>query len=270
MPELPEVEGFKKYFEETALHQQVKAIEILDTKILTPDPDDFQKKLSQQHFQAAERLGKYLLVDLDQSGVLVIHFGMSGHLEHFTERKQAPRFSRLIFHLGNGYLAFVCPRKFGRIDWTESSEAFRKAKKLSTDARQMTYEEFYQNLYRRKAPIKSVLLDQKACAGVGNWIADEMLFQARIHPEERAHQLSDNQLEKLFEVMKSILELAISKEADYDLYPPIFMIHRRGWTAIPPDPCERTDCELETLHFKVGGRATYICAQCQILNESDS
>ena len=88
-------------------------------------------------------------------------------------------------------------------------------------------------LANRKSVIKSTLLDQKVAAGVGNWIADELLFQAKIHPEKRANELTSAEIMALQEAIQLVLRTAIEKEARYAHFPESFLIHARAWDASP-------------------------------------
>lgn len=262
MPELPEVESFKQYFDATTLGQKIKEIKIKDKKTIIPAEESLVAALEGQTFETSYRIGKYLLSQSSAGPWLMFHFGMTGYFQHGANSVPLPRFSRLVFYLENGYyLSYICPRKFGKIDLYESLEAFRQAKNLSDDALVISLEDFSKNIHKRKAAIKTVLLDQKVCAGIGNWIADEMLFHSKIHPEQKANTLTDELVEVLYLQMKDILDTALDKEADYNQYPDYYMIHRRGWTDLDTDTC--ATCKTPIDYFKVGGRATYICPNCQ-------
>jgi formamidopyrimidine-DNA glycosylase len=263
MPELPEVESYRRYFEATALHQTVREVEVLDAKIVKADPGYLRQQLINQTFTRTDRIGKYLFVHLSSGRVLLLHFGMTGELAHYAPSAGPPRFTRVRFGLGNGYhLAFVDPRKFGRIELGDSVAQFQAAKGLSADALGLPLADFSHALARRKAPIKSVLLDQAVAAGVGNWIADEMLFQARVHPLRQAAKLTEAEAAGLHQAMRHILELAVAHEAHYRDFPAYFLLHSRGWTDAPVAPCP--GCAGEVAKTVVGGRATYFCPQCQL------
>lgn len=261
MPELPEVERFRQYFEGTALHQKVAEVEITDAGVLTCTTEELKAVAEKHTFDKTERIGKYLFIETSAGKVLMIHFGMSGSLKYY--RDDPPRFGRVVFHLDNGFhLAFDCPRKFGRIDVADSVKAYQTKKKLSTDAYKMSWEEFEQNTSGRKGLIKPLLLNQKVAAGVGNWIADEILFQAKVHPETKANQLTKEELRLVYDKMRDILHTAVSYEANYNHYPKDYFIHRRGWTEQHTDNCP--NCGTEVHYQKVGGRATYLCEVCQV------
>ena len=89
----------------------------------------------------------------------------------------------------------------------------------------MTFEDFKKALLKRKTYIKPVLMDQSVTAGIGNWMADEIFYQARIHPEKKVKELSEGEIKLIFEVMKEVIETAIKEEATYRNFPKHYFIH---------------------------------------------
>ena len=275
MPELPEVEGYRQYLEATCLHQPIEAIDVEDTKLLTTDPITLAETLRGVSFTGTRRVGKNLFVFTDKPGVTVrMHFGMSGSLEYYHSSLDRPRHARIVFHFRGGFnLGFVCPRKFERVGLVADVDVFLRSKKIGKDALDLTVEELTAALANRKSVIKSTLLDQSVAAGVGNWIADELLFQACIHPEKPANELLATEIEALREAIQLVLLTAIEEEARYAHFPESFLIHARAWDASPyaePEQhllCPRCGSELEIK--RVGGRTTYFCSTCQKLGLED-
>ncbi|MCU0444420.1 MAG: DNA-formamidopyrimidine glycosylase [Microscillaceae bacterium] len=263
MPELPEVESFRRYFEATALGQKVVRLEINAPKIVQSPIAEVESALINHTLVSTDRIGKYLFVQTSANKTLMLHFGMTGELEYFRDIDLTPRFTRVLFWLENGFLAFTDPRKFGKLAVGNSIAEFQQAKKLSTDALTITLTEFAKNLGKRKMPIKSALLDQKVAAGVGNWIADEILFQAKIHPQTLVWQLTTEQIALMYQKMQAILRLAVQHEAYYRDFPRDYLIHSRGWTDEEPANCP--NCDSKIPHIYISGRASYYCEQCQNL-----
>jgi formamidopyrimidine-DNA glycosylase len=110
-------------------------------------------------------------------------------------------------------------------------------------------------------------MDQSTLAGLGNWIVDDVLFLAGVHPERIASSLSATETERIHAAIREVLLTAIEKEAVYSQFPPHFLIHAREWDTSPhTDPkahllCPR--CAQEVRKEYVGGRATYFCPACQ-------
>ena len=272
MPELPEVEIRRQYLETSSLHQTISHIEVEDKKLLTTDYSLLSNALMGQSFTGTQRVGKNLFVYTTQPGtILRMHFGMTGDLDYYHSSVNRPRFARIVFEFDNGYnLGFLCPRKFERIGLVDDIERFLTRKKIGDDALTISLPALSERIRSKKALIKPVLLDQSVVAGLGNWIVDEVLFQAFIHPEQRANTLTDAQLTKLHQSIYTVLETAIRYEATYRDFPANFLIHVREWDTSPYDDleahkfCPRCGTRIE--RSTVGGRTTFFCPKEQVLN----
>jgi formamidopyrimidine-DNA glycosylase len=268
MPELPEVETYRRFLEETSLFQSVTHLYVEDPKLLTTDYDTLNHALAGNQFTGTHRVGKNLFVRTRTAAVLLLHFGMTGSLAYFRDAEDTPRFARVIFSFDNGFkLGFLCPRKFERVGLTEDISAYLQSKKLGKDALEITPLDLSQTFSRKKAPVKPVLMDQSTLAGLGNWIVDDVLFLAGIHPERIASSLSAAETQHIHAAIREVLLTAIEKEAVYSQFPPHFLIHAREWDASPhADPkahlfCPRCGTDIQKNY--VGGRATYFCPSCQ-------
>ncbi|WP_247232535.1 DNA-formamidopyrimidine glycosylase [Telluribacter sp. SYSU D00476] len=269
MPELPEVEGYRRYLEATSLHQPIEDIEVEDTKLLTTEHALLLEALRGASFTGTRRVGKNLFVFTDRPGVILhMHFGMTGDLEYYHQSLDRPRHARIVIYFRGGYnLGFICPRKFERMGLVNDIETYLRDKKIGKDALELTVEDLAIVLAARKTAVKSALLDQQVAAGVGNWIADELLFQAGIHPEKQANQLSQQEVEALHRAIQEVLRTAIEREARYADFPPSYIIHARAWDTSPYEDAEQhrqcPRCHKPVAQSKVGGRTTYFCEQCQ-------
>ncbi|AII53472.1 DNA-formamidopyrimidine glycosylase [Hymenobacter sp. APR13] len=269
MPELPEVETYRRFLDDLVVDQTITALEVKDPKVLATDEDTLRRALTGRTVTRTSRLGKNCFLHLDDDRVLVLHFGMTGDVGAYRDEPDAPRFTRVALHLGSGLcVAFVDARKFGRIRLAEGVAQYQKAKKLGPDALDITAAQLQQALGTRKPMIKPLLLDQSITAGLGNWIVDEVLFQARIHPERRAHTLSTAEFEALHAAIQLVLSTAIRHEATYRYFPASFLIHAREWDdSATPGTNNHIYCprhpKIEIAKSYVGGRATYYCPRCQ-------
>jgi formamidopyrimidine-DNA glycosylase len=116
--------------------------------------------------------------------------------------------------------------------------------------------------------VKPLLLDQSLTAGLGNWIVDEVLFQAKIHPERLGNSLTEKETKALHEAIQLVLSTAIWHEANYRHFPASFLIHAREWDdSATPGSDAHTFCprhpRTKIDKGYVGGRATYTCPRCQ-------
>ncbi len=270
MPELPEVEIRRQYLETAALHQPISHLDVDDRKLLTTDYTTLSEALTGRSFVGTRRVGKNLFVYTDAPGIIVrMHFGMTGDLEYYHSSIARPRFARIVFHFVNGFnLGFLCPRKFERVGLVDDVDAYLVSKKIAPDGLVISPDELMARIRRKKALIKPVLLDQSIVAGLGNWIVDEVLFQAFIHPERIANTLTDDELLRIHAAIRLVLETAIYYEATYRDFPISFLIHVREWDSSPYDDleahkvCPRCGTPIE--RSTVGGRTTFFCPKEQV------
>jgi len=271
MPELPEVEIRRQYLETASLYQTISHIEVEDRKLLTTDYNTLVTALVGRQFTGTRRVGKNLFVLTDLPSVIVhMHFGMTGDLDYYHASLERPRFARIVFEFTNGFnLGFLCPRKFERIGLLDDIDAFLKRKKIGPDGLSISLPELTERVRRKKALIKPVLLDQRIVAGLGNWIVDEVLFQAYVNPEQRADTLTDNQMSKLHAAIQLVLETAVRYEATYRDFPKSFLIHVREWDDSPYDDLEAHKycprCKSRIERSTVGGRTTFFCPTEQVI-----
>ncbi|MHA1519182.1 MAG: Fpg/Nei family DNA glycosylase [Promethearchaeota archaeon] len=262
MPELPEVEAYRIFFEKNGLNQEILTVSIPDATVLRNiDPEIFIRSLNGLHFNSTHRHGKYLFATLSSDQVVMFHFGMTGDLHTGETASELHPHDRIIFEFfSHRYLAYSSQRKFGRVELWPSIEACLTKRKLGRDALEIKMEEFFEGISPSSRPIKSLLLDQKKVAGIGNLYADEALFQSRIHPLTMGSQLSSSQSLLLFQKFQKILHIAIENNANFGQFPLEFLIHTRN----PKGKCPR--CGTLLKHLKIGQRTTFFCPKCQIKN----
>ncbi|MFW9938771.1 MAG: Fpg/Nei family DNA glycosylase [Candidatus Thorarchaeota archaeon] len=257
MPELPEVEIFKKYLDSTSLKQKIMNVKVIDNRILDIDKSIFIKSIKGKKFENSTRHGKYLLINLKPK-YLMMHFGMTGDLEYYNKREVDPKYSKVIFLFDNGFnLAYISQRMFGKLNIFDSIEEFTKIKKLGPDAFLMSFEEFKNALKKRTAIMKNALLNQSIIAGIGNIYSDEILFKTKLHPKVKINSLSENKLKELFDVIKDVLNFGIEKQGDLSTYPNNFLIPHREKEAKCPT------CSTQIQRYEIAGRHGFFCPKCQ-------
>lgn len=260
MPELPEVQGYKEYIDSTSLHKTVIAFDCRDNRLLKQPLKDFENHLIGQKLIETHRIGKYLFLKTSGEKILVVHFGMTGRPNYYREKDDRPKFGHIVLTFENGFhFAFENKRKFGWWNLIDSIEDYKRDHNLSDDARDLTLATFKNSFRTRKTHIKKIILDQSIAAGVGNWMADDMLYQAKIHPEKKVQDLTDDDIKRIFDAMKNVIEVAIEYEAHYEDFPDYFFIHNRK----EGGKCFHTGAEIEKI--KVGGRSTYFSPKWQTL-----
>jgi formamidopyrimidine-DNA glycosylase len=259
MPELPDVEVFRRYVNSTSLHQNIESVEVRNGKILGGvSARKLQSTLKGRTFESTRRHGKNLFVGLDGDGWLLMHFGMTGRLKYFKDMDQDPPHDRFLISFENDYhLAFDCQRMFGKVDLIDDLEEFVREKKLGPDPLELDSPAFRERFEGRKGSVKSALMNQQVVAGVGNIYSDEILFQAHLYPGTRIERLDDAALEKLFQVTRRVLTTAIERGANPQELPDHFLLsHRREG-----EKCPRGNGEIRKI--RAAGRTAYYCPACQ-------
>lgn len=262
MPELPEVENYRKYLEGTSLHRPIAKVWIDDPKLIKPNKKKFTELVKNTSMVSTDRVGKYLFVNLDNGGCIVMHFGLTGNLSFFHDKVDMPKYTRVLFEFAGGsYLSYICKRKFGWVAFEDNMKAFLDNNRLGVDATKLRFDQFYNSIVERKAPVKTLLLDQSIAAGVGNWIADEILYQSKIHPETKTIFLNKKEIRVIYDKLKKILKVALKAEANFDKFPKYFLIHNRH----KKGKCYHTGKSIERI--VVGGRGTFISPALQKLKK---
>lgn len=259
MPELPEVEAYRR-LAERALGRPVAAVRVGDPRFLRAgaSPRRLAAALRGRAFTEARRIGKLLVLDVDGGRRLGLHFGMTGRLRvdgvqgvdrllYASERGLAA-WDRLALRFADGGALVVSdPRLLGGA-FLDPDETV-----LGPDALTIGPAELRRALQGSAAPLKARLLDQSRVAGIGNLIADEVLWRASLAPARRAGSLSATEQRRLLHHLRRALADLLQRGGSHlgDLVP-----ERR-----PGGRCRR--CGAELRRSTVGGRTTWWCPRHQ-------
>jgi formamidopyrimidine-DNA glycosylase len=259
MPELPDLETFKRYLDATSLRQPIADVDALSTYLLKGVSGlELARQLKGQRFESSRRHGKHLFVGAKDDIWLRLHFGMTGSLRYFKKEEKAPPHGRVLFSFENDcQLAFDDQRKFGEVGLIKDVDEFLKKRHLGPDALDVDLSAVKKMLAKHRGAVKSLLMNQRLIAGIGNIYADEVLFRSRIHPAAQTAHLGEKRLKRLFHAMRHVLEKAIESQVDVDGMLRSWLLPHRGKGV----KCPR--CERELRSSKLGGRTAWFCSQCQ-------
>ncbi|WP_102107127.1 Fpg/Nei family DNA glycosylase [Oceaniglobus roseus] len=255
MPELPEVETYRRRIEDGALNRTIlRVVPGNDTKhVDLPGPGD-RARLEGHRFGQVRRHGKYLFAGVAGGPWLALHMGMAGSVRVYDQQDGQPDHARLVVEFeGDRRLAFRDPRKFGWAKVVESVEDEIAARGLGPDALEISDDAFAAAISGRRGAIKGALLHQGKLAGVGNLWSDEALFQTGHHPDTPARDLSGEAVRALGKTVRRILAAVCDVSADYGKLPDDWLIHHRKAGA----DCPRCDGTIEKT--KSGGRTAFFC-----------
>ncbi|XP_042489842.1 formamidopyrimidine-DNA glycosylase isoform X2 [Macadamia integrifolia] len=245
MPELPEVEAARRAIETHCLGKKIRrSIVADDPKVIDGvSPSDFQASLLGKTIIAAHRKGKNMWLELDSPPFPSFQFGMAGAIYikgvAVTKYKRSAvndtdewpsKYSKLFMELEDGLeLSFTDKRRFAKVRLLKNPKSVPPISELGPDAlyELMPVDEFVESLSKKKIAIKALLLDQSYISGIGNWIADEVLYQSRIHPLQHAFSLSKESCEALHKCIKDVIEKALEVGADSSQFPSSWIFHSR-------------------------------------------
>ncbi len=273
MPELPEVEIIRRGLSPAVSGRTFDRPRLLFSgSVCFPAPDLFCQKLAGRVIEDLDRHGKYLVFRLDR-GELIVHLRMTGRLVYAAPDTVADRHLRVILPFTAGTaLYFSDMRKFGGLwlydpDLKSPQSGYHR---LGPDIYRDVGPEWFDIMIRRhpRSRLKSMLLNQKILAGLGNIYVDESLFRSRLHPCRCAGSLTTEEIGVLYTAIRDVLEEALayggSSTRDYrnahgerGAFQHLFRVYgRKG------EPCPR--CGGPVSRRVVAGRGTYFCPRCQI------
>ncbi|NSC22837.1 Fpg/Nei family DNA glycosylase [Streptomyces albus subsp. chlorinus] len=258
MPELPDVEGFRRVLADCARGRTVRRVEVRDAGVLHGvGARQLSDALEGRRFTEPERHGKWLLAHTGGPTVL-LHFGMTGRLVCARPDDEAHPHDRVLLTLDGGrQLRYRDQRKLKGLWLADDPEAARLLDAQGPDALTVPRDGFDAALAGRRGRLKAALTDQSLLAGLGNLLADEILWQARLHPERPTGSLSDGERAALYRTMRQVLRTSVSAGH----VPP-----RDTWLTGHRDapgraPCPRCGTRLRA--GRVAGRTTVWCPHCQ-------
>lgn len=276
MPELPEVETVRKGLISLVKGKTIAKVDVYWPRIIEmPEVETFQQQIIGETIEDVERRGKYLIFQLSHYE-MVSHLRMEGKYEFFSEAKPLDKHSHVRFIFTDGSeLVYHDVRKFGRIALLKKGTA-KHYKGLTQLGPEPTDEDFpladFKDQLKKSATmIKPLLLNQKVVAGLGNIYVDEVLWLAKIHPEQPANSLSPQAVKKLREAIIEVI--AKAKEAGGTTIRTYLNalgeaghfqqeLHVYGQTG---KPCPR--CGTAIIKIKVAQRGTHLCPHCQKLKK---
>jgi formamidopyrimidine-DNA glycosylase len=290
MPELPEVETIVRDLRKEVLHRTFIDIWTDAPNIIKNDTlASFKKKIVGKEILGIRRRAKNILIDLSDEYVLLVHQKIAGHLLFgkykfekgvWTAEKEGPlltdpinNYIHVVFVLDNKtQIVLSDARKFAKVElWKkkdlEASEDFFELgpEPLEED---FTFDKFKRLFEKKKGRIKQVLMDQNFISGIGNIYASEILFKAKIHPEEEIKNLNEEDLKRIYDATRIILKKAIELRGDsFSDFRTLYgekgeaqgmnQVYQKDGEACPI-------CGGTIKRITQGGRGTFFCPKCQI------
>lgn len=262
MPELPDVEGFRRVFLHHAANQRVDHIDVRDEGVVHGRSGaSFARNLKGAVLRPPERRGKWLLAPTD-GPMMLVHFGMTGSLVWRPEGSTGTtdtkgRFDRVVFELARGHLIFRDQRKLGGL-WLAGNDKEMAAVTgpLGPDALGLGRRELFECLEGHRGALKPILMDQSVVAGLGNMLSDEVLWRAKVHPSRKFADLTPAERTQLHRSLQQVLQSSVTAG---------HIPRRKTWLSsqrsIDDPRCPRQHGSLRT--SRIGQRTSYWCPTCQ-------
>ncbi len=275
MPELPEVETVRRDLERLVTGRRVVSCRIAPDAarlVQLVTPGEFCRQLTGRTIAGLRRRGKYLIIDLDDGRVWVVHRRMSGNILYRAADAPPDDYMRAVFALDDGHeLRWTDLRKFGTMWIVEDAAMVIDGLGPEPLDAEFTPDVLRQRAGKRSASIKSVLLDQSVLAGMGNLYADEALHHAKLHPLRPASRLKAADFERLHAGIVRALRMGLAARGsslgttlrdhiNVDGEPGQNQESVRAYGR-EGEPC--LECGAVMRRIRVAGRSSVFCPKCQ-------
>jgi formamidopyrimidine-DNA glycosylase len=246
MPELPEAERARRTLE-SALGRRIVAVDDRDSYVCRPHtPGELASALTGHTLATAHRRGKFMWLETEDGPALGLHLGMAGRI--VVDPEDRSRWDRFTLEFADGgRLVLRDKRRLGRAVLNPDFSH------VGPDAAEVGRGDFRRRIGAGRTPLKARLLDQHAISGIGNLLADQILWQARMSPLRSTAELSTDDLDRLRREVRAAVRSAIAKGGAHT---GAFIQARRQDGICPRDG-------HALARGRVGGRTTYWCPACQ-------
>jgi formamidopyrimidine-DNA glycosylase len=274
MPELPEVETTARGLRERIIGRTITEVGSLDWPRMAPNATlaTLAQTTLNRTIESVTRRGKFVIVGLSGEAYLALHRKMSGNLVLRTTDLPLATHTHLTVTFDDGWrLDFVDPRKFGRIYLFLGRDALDSFldERLGPEPLEIERRDLDRLLEKRRGRLKALLLDQSFLAGIGNLYADEILWEARLHPERSVESLTTRERGRLHSAIQHVLTSAIERrgtslsdyvdaEGEQGTNQDFLQVYGRAGM-----PCPRPGCGRPIVRTVVSQRGTWLCTHCQ-------
>ncbi|MDN4522869.1 bifunctional DNA-formamidopyrimidine glycosylase/DNA-(apurinic or apyrimidinic site) lyase [Fictibacillus fluitans] len=268
MPELPEMETYRTILSNQIKGRVITEVEVNREKSINLEPPVFTGQVKGAMVTEIRRRAKHLIFQLNNGNVLLLHLMLGGRMYIGNENDSPDRTKQVIMSFGDRKLYFIGLR-LGYLHLLTAAQLKDKLDDLGPEPLNpnLTVDTFKQRLSRKKGTLKSVLIDQKFIAGIGNCYSDEICWTARLQPERKVFELNSQQVNELFLAIQPVLTRGIEyggymenpayredrKTGGYNQH--LLVYDREG------EPCRR--CGTTIQKIEIASRKSFACPECQ-------
>lgn len=271
MPEIAEVETVRKTLKRIILGKRIRDVKVLFGGIIEGDVEEFKKILEGKVIKDIDRIGKWLLFQLDEY-YLLSHLRMEGKFFLKNNKDYINKHEHVIISFDDGTeLRYHDTRKFGKMQVVKKEELYEvpaiKKQGIEANSDKLTKEYLYEKIKNKRVNIKTLLLDQTIISGLGNIYASEVLFVSRINPERSGNSLTLDEIERIVLASKVVVNKAIEEGGTtIRSYTSSLGVTGRFQQYLNVYKRENQPCRVCGTEIKlitIGGRSTYYCPTCQ-------
>lgn len=267
MPELPEVFTITKNLKDLLPNSKLIGFSLLENHRSIPKESELNE-IIYQTVTSIDRIAKYILINFHGT-TMMVHLGMTGRIR-FSRKKQLYGWDKLILEFENShkekfYINYSDTRKFGKVKILKEIKIDTGYEPISSENERI--ESVLNKIKNKNSEIKNILLDQKIIAGLGNIYSNDTLFDAKINPLKKGKDLTQEEILKIIDSSKKILERGIEKGGSSlrdKMYTDIYGKHgeyQNYFLVYDQKNCK--ECKSEISKIKIKGRSTFYCPLCQ-------
>lgn len=268
MPELPEMENYKRLLSERMVGKTVSHVTITREKTINHSIEKFRHEVQGCSIIAIERLAKHLIFKLSSGKNLLLHLMLGGLLYLGNHEDQPNRTKQVTLSFGDMQLFFIGLR-LGYLHLLTTEQLQEKLSELGPEplSPSFTLKKWNELMEKRRGVLKTTLVNQKFLSGIGNLYSDEICFDAQVLPKRQMNELNQQEKNALFHSIQSVLKRGISLGGYMDM--PVYcndqltgqyndncyVYEREG------EPCQR--CGSTIIKDEISSRKSFYCQQCQ-------
>ncbi|MFQ5809673.1 MAG: bifunctional DNA-formamidopyrimidine glycosylase/DNA-(apurinic or apyrimidinic site) lyase [Armatimonadota bacterium] len=271
MPELPELEVLRRSIEKTLVGRTIVDVTVNRKECVNVPPEEYAAAISGGTIVGARRFGKTAVVDLDNGYSVIVHLALGGLFVLADPDEFEEKHIQIAYHLDDGSTLLAAKLMLGNVHARPTAELGEDSRiaKMGPDALEElpSVESLTERFRTSRTGAKAFLMDQSSIGGIGNMYANEILFEARIHPATELRALSADDIARLHCAIASVLEEAITGGgatdtvfADLDGREPTYQEKLRVFGR-EGEPCP--ECAGKLRMIRLATRATYYCPRCQ-------
>lgn len=268
MPELPEMENYKRIFEQRLVGKTIQAVEVTREKSINKPVNTFVHEVNGKKLLAVERRAKHLIFKLESGANLLLHLMLGGLMYIGNDQDNPDRTKQVTISFGEDQLFFIGLR-LGYLHLHSSEELEKELSDLGPEPldSSFTLELFDEKIQKKRGVLKTTLVNQSFIAGIGNLYSDEICFEAKLLPTRKGNELSKQERASLYHAIQTILnrglkfggyiEMPVFKSDDqtgnYDKN--CYVYNREG------EACPR--CHTPIIREEISSRKSFFCPNCQ-------